>query len=478
MSKREFRLSHIVSAIVFCFFFNFIFGMEIKTVFSYDEIYALQKSIPDLSEAEKQFLYTLVEAPELLGNEEQIDFLGNRIYGKKRLIENFSDEDMILKVIIEENTDSLLEYLDTASEKIEGYEDKYEFLDFVKKDFDKSMELYSLQKLKKHLNIIYMNDFHKFFELTENDYEYLAENLVNNFINNRMDFNNTVINKLAKFGGERLLQELNVRITPHILLNTEDNLRKEYNLLSILNDLHFALSQNLGKAVTLLPQLSEKYEKLKNYFSLKEEIEILDRRVLTIEKASLNGLIPLISDYINQYEKTPLEKEKIKTALISLVNNMVSRYSYEKSIDISPENKELIKKTSSIVNDIETSLRHFEKMIVSETPLTEEPVNEPMSEENEINVISIIIPVLIILLSVLLVFLFLPKKKKAFLLKKIGRKEKAYAMFQKLSFEKPRDPDIHVAMAQLLEEMNREEEAINEYRIASKLVDIEEKGRT
>lgn len=459
-----------------------LLSMEIKTVMSYDEIYSLQKDPARIWEAEAQFLNTLVNAPELLGGEEITEYLGRRIYMKKNIIENSSEEDELLELIIMEDTSKILDFLREKSTVIEGYEDKYGLMDFVIDDYRNSMVFYSLQKLKNYLNLIYMKNFRLFFTLDGKELDYLAENLIINFTNNRIDFNNSTIKKLALFGGEELLLRLGVKTTPLVMLLEESDYRKEYDLLSIMNDLYAAYSENSTDEKTMLPQLLEKYEKLRAYFSLKEKTEILNRRVLTIEKSSLDEMIPLVCEYIREYENIKLKKEILKTGLIDLTNNTVSRYSYEEGLKLSEDNLKLLGETSSSISDVEVTLRYFEKS-QGDPKSRETNINDvgaaEITPEKDKKTLYDYIPLLAAVSGavILMLILTVPRRNRAYLLKKIGSRKKALEIFQKLSFETPRDPDIHVAMAQLLEEMNREEEAISEYRMASRLVDLEDGKR-
>ena len=75
-----------------------------------------------------------------------------------------------------------------------------------------------------------------------------------------------------------------------------------------------------------------------------------------------------------------------------------------------------------------------------------------------------------IIFFTLLFLLLISKKNRAIFFEKINLKQKALNIYNKLAIEEPNDADIHIKIAQLLEDLNRDQEAIMEYKLASKIL--------
>jgi tetratricopeptide (TPR) repeat protein len=85
-----------------------------------------------------------------------------------------------------------------------------------------------------------------------------------------------------------------------------------------------------------------------------------------------------------------------------------------------------------------------------------------------------LIMILVVIGLIFLFILVLPLKLKGSLFKKIGLSTKALTLFEKAAIKHPMDPEIHIKTAQIYEKLGREEEAMNEYKIASKVLDMKE----
>ena len=136
-----------------------------------------------------------------------------------------------------------------------------------------------------------------------------------------------------------------------------------------------------------------------------------------------------------------------------------------------------------------------EKLDLSELSISNEAINESLknlssmlnshNEEKQEQTKNIILPTLFniplfVISSIAVIVLFilfilvLPLKIKGAFYKNLGLSSKALTLFEKAAIKHPMDPDIHIKTAQIYEKLGREEEAMNEYKIASKVLDMKE----
>ena len=89
-----------------------------------------------------------------------------------------------------------------------------------------------------------------------------------------------------------------------------------------------------------------------------------------------------------------------------------------------------------------------------------------------LNNTSLFITLFVFTALLVLLILILPLKLKGTLFKNIGLNSRALSLFEKAAIKHPMDPDIHIKTAQIYEKLGREEEAMNEYKIASRVLDM------
>ena len=466
----EKRKAGTLFAIFLLFILKFAFAsVSVENIKSFDAMYELQKDPDQLKYALDCTLSTLMYAEENFPSQISAEILLERIYSKLGLIEKYSVEDEIIISIIKESTNDLLRALKTVDEETDKYQQAYPLMDFVAKDFSQTIEQFHFEKFKEYFELNKLNEYQLIESLDGKQLQKLTAKIIETIIQNNYSLTNETYSKMVNLGKDKLLNYLNIQINPYLNKNQVETYEKQFYLLKAYSSLYKyfhgqSYEENIPK------DKYNYYKDLSDYYDYLSNVEILSRRLLTAEKETLSNLFPVFLDYIEQYEDINLKTDKLNKTLQSMIKNASTRFSYEKS-ELRVENMDLSE--ISVSNEgINTSLKNLITLINSKKQ--NEVITEKKSILSFISKTSLFLYLLIITGILLLILIVLPLKFKASLLKNFGLNNRALSLFEKAAIKNPMDPDVHIKTAQIYEKLGREEEAMNEYKIASKVLDMKE----
>ncbi len=392
-----------------------------------------------------------------------------RIYTKIELTEQFGNDDLVLVAIIKESTNDLLNALKTVDEETDKYKSTYHLLDFVIKDFSELIQTFHFERLKEYFGLNKLQDFQLIESIKGEQMQTLTSHIIDTIIQNDYYLNNTTYSGITKLGKEKLLNYLSIQMNPYLDKKLVETLEKQYSLLKT----YIMLYENFygDQFEENIPK--EKYQyflELEEYYNYLSNVEILTRRFLTAEKQTLSTLFPVFFEYIKKYQTITLKTDKLNASVLKMVKNASTRFSYDKNellfekfdlSELSVSNEEINESLKSLSSVLKTKSKEEEpaaRIVVTE--LFKKPI---------FGIYAIVVITLLILF-----ILLLPLKLKGTLYKNIGLSSKALTLFEKAAIKYPMDPDIHIKTAQIYEKLGREEEAMNEYKIASKVLDMKE----
>jgi len=316
------------------------------------------------------------------------------------------------------------------------------------------------------LNIIAFKNFDSFFKISSDDFILISRGLVKDFQKRWVEFDDKTLKKIAAFGGEKLVTYISFEIFPLITFKDEANFFSEYRLLDFYVGLCSIVNPNDIEGIAN-KTLYGYYKNALSYQNFYEEAGILSRRFLTIEKESVAALFPVLLEIIRKYPEIKINKESAKKNLEDLIEKSYLRLSSEKDIDFSAEFTPII---ISLTEEASSIGIPSEKFIL----LTELRMEKTKNSEI-IPLFNINTKFIFLLISISPLFFLLLLFNKSIRVKTLsffGLRKKALDLYRRISVEKPGNPDTHVKIAQLLSEMNRGEEALKEFRIASRLVQM------
>ena len=467
MGKRKSKVLLFVLLILTCqLFFATVSEDNIKT---YNALYELQKDPKNLEQALDCTLSTVMYAEENFPSQETAERLLKRIYTKIELTEQFGNDDLVLVAIIKESTNDLLNALKTVDEETDKYKSTYHLLDFVIKDFSELIQTFHFERLKEYFGLNKLQDFQLIESIKGEQMQTLTSHIIDTIIQNDYYLNNTTYSGITKLGKEKLLNYLSIQMNPYLDKKLVETLEKQYSLLKT----YIMLYENFygDQFEENIPK--EKYQyflELEEYYNYLSNVEILTRRFLTAEKQTLSTLFPVFFEYIKKYQTITLKTDKLNASVLKMVKNASTRFSYDKNellfekfdlSELSVSNEEINESLKSLSSVLKTKSKEEEpaaRIVVTE--LFKKPI---------FGIYAIVVITLLILF-----ILLLPLKLKGTLYKNIGLSSKALTLFEKAAIKYPMDPDIHIKTAQIYEKLGREEEAMNEYKIASKVLDMKE----
>jgi len=448
-------------------------GVNRENISDYETIYRLQKTPERLGEALDKLISTMLYEPGEFHSEKQAEQLAWRIYEKKRLMKAFSIEDRIFYSIISEDTDALLETIKGLEETTDKYAPLYPLMEFVKEDFNQFLEKFNLRDLERFMNLYKLENFDLIAKMSGEALKAFTSDVIEKLRNPSPTFTEEVYEKLAAFGGKRFLEYLSIQIKPYINLKNEDTYSKQLSLLSIYIKI-FKMNNSEDFEKRIPEEIYASYLKLDQYFDYLENVKILSRRILTAEDDTFEQLISLLFRYLSEYDNVPLKTGKLEEAVLELIKNASSRVS---ATDISyrdkvPENFKMISSNPEIENSFSILMDSMKPSLGETATQTKTAVKNDKLQLEDFELFPILIWAGGGVVFLFILYLFLPLKIKAGILKNLGLKEKALLKIQRAAIENPTDPDIHIKTAQLLERMDREEEAVDEYRVASKVMEM------
>jgi len=444
-------------------------GVLKENVLTYDDLYHLQKDPDQLQKALDCTLSTIMYGEDQFSSQLEAEELLKRIYTKMELSKEYGMDDLVYEAIIKESSTELLLALKAIAEPTERYSKAYHLLDFVIKDFSILIDQFHFDNFKNFFQISKLKGFQLIQSIDGKLVQKLTEKLIETIIQSNYYLNNETNRSIVQLGEEKLLNYLSIQINPYLNKDQLESYDSQYSLLKSYLDLY---QDYYGDSFSeKIPQ--EKYEyylDLKEYFEYLSNVEILSRRLLTVENETLNSLYPVFFEYIKQYTQIELKSERLKNVVHSMIKNALTRYSYEdQKVMISNNTFEDITLSD---NDLNNSLMNLKSKLYPETK--EDNHHEKQQLFPFINNPSFFFLVFLIFGFISILLISLPIKLKAALLKTVGMKTKSLSLFEKAAIKHPMDPDIHIKIAQIYEKLGREEDAMNEYKIASKVLDMKE----
>ena len=467
MGKRKSGKLFIILLIIF--FELLIAAVSEENIMPYEALIELQKKPNDLQYALDRTLSTVMYAEENFPSQASAEMLLKRIYTKMELTKQFSLEDEVFTSIIKESTGSLLKALQSVDEETDRYTSAYSLMDFVNNDFSQMIEQFHFEKFKEFFQLNKLKDFQLIESIDGEQIQKLTAQIIETIIQNNYYLNEETYNEIAKLGKNKFLNYLSIQITPYLNKKRVEEYEKQFSLLKAYTKLYKtyhgqAFEQEIPEEKYLY------YTELTNYYDYISNVEILSRRFLTAEKETLSNLFPVFLKYVEQYNTISLKTEILNNAVQRMIKNASTRLSYDKN-ELIDEGYDL--KGLSIANE---ELNENLKNLISVIKI-ESQTKQPEQEDFVIQLLTnpTLIYSVFIIMGILFIVLFaLPLKFKATLLKNIGLNSRSLSLFEKAAIKHPMDPDLHIKTAQIYEKLGREEEAMNEYKIASKVLDMKE----
>jgi len=440
-----------------------------ENVLTYDDLYHLQKVPDQLQKALDCTLSTVMYDVDQFSSQLQAEELLKRIYTKMVLSREYGLDDPVYEAIVKESTTELLLALEIIAEPTERYSKAYHLLDFVIKDFSILIDQFHFEKFKNFFQTNKLKGFQLIQSIDGKHVQKLTEHLIDVIIQNNYYLNNETNRSIVELGREKLLNYLSIQINPYLNKELLESYDSQYSLLKSYLDL-FQDYYGDSYSEKIPAEKYKYYLDLKEYHEYLSNVEILSRRLLTVENETLISLYPVFFEYISQYNQINLKSDKLKNVVHSMIKNALTRFSYEdQQVLISNNTFENITLAD---NDLNNSLMNLKSKLY---PKTKE--ESPINKQQLLSFITNPSFILFVFLAfgVISIFLIsLPIKFKAALLKTVGMKTKSLSLFEKAAIKHPMDPDIHIKIAQIYEKLGREEDAMNEYKIASKVLDMKE----
>lgn len=436
---------------------------------SYNILYELQKDPKNLRQALDCTLSTVMYAEENFPSQESAERLLRRIYSKIELFEQFGKDDPVLLAIIKESTSDLLSALKSIDEETDKYKNTYHLLDFVIKDFSEMIQTFHFERFIEYFSLNNLKDFQLIESINGKQMQILTSHIIDTIIQNDYYLNNTTYSGIVKLGKEKLMNYLSIQMNPYLDKKLVKTLEQQYSLLKAYIKLYRSFygdqfEENIPK---------EKYDyflELEEYYNYLSNVEILSRRFLTAEEQTLGTLFPVFFEYIKKYQSITLKTDKLNNAVLKMVKNASTRFSYGQN-ELLSEKYDLSE--LSVSNEaINESLKNLSMLLKTNAKKEEDKTQDLRSKFFPKPFFLIMI--LVVIGLIFLFILVLPLKLKGSLFKKIGLSAKALTLFEKAAIKHPMDPEIHIKTAQIYEKLGREEEAMNEYKIASKVLDMKE----
>jgi len=449
-------------------------GISPDLVSDYDSIYLLQKNIYSLEEALHSCLSTLLYSNEQFESEEKADELLKRIYKKIELRTRIQEGDRIFTAIISESTDDLLQELAKLENATSTYAEAYPLMEFVINDFINEIERYRFEDFKKFLEICKLQDFDLIEKIPGDQLKQLTNHLIETIKTDKLYFSNEFYTQLVLFGGEKLINYLSIQITPYIDTDDDESYKEQLSLLnSYVNIYRIYYKSDFEDKIP--EQNYNYYLYLSHYFDYLENVEILSKRFITAEATTLSALSEPFNNYLNTYNDIQIKTETLNEKVEEMIKNASTRLVYANPAI--KQNYEKIKTISLNNQQLQGTLNNFNVNLLVESTVMENSSEKSnlfdrISDYLKELKINIFILIGLLILTLTMIYLFLPLKIKGILLKNIGMNAKALTILQKASIQKPMDADIHIKTAQIYEKMGRDEDAINEYKIASKVIDL------
>ncbi|MFW5871526.1 MAG: tetratricopeptide repeat protein [bacterium] len=439
-----------------------------ENIMSYKSLYELQKDPNNLEYALDCALSTVMYSEDNFSSQVSAERLLKRIYTKLELSKKFG-EDEVFNAIISESTDHLLNALKTIHEETDKYVEVYPLMDFVYQDFSTLINQFHFERFKEYFQLNKLLNFKLIEAINGDQLKKLTKHIIEIIIENNYYLNNDTYSGIVKLGKEKLLNYLNIQINPYLDKIQVDTYDQQFLLLKSYKTLYESyygdsFSENMPK---------EKYDyfiELEDYYDYLSNVEILSRRLLTVEETTLSRLLPVFIDYVEKYQTITLKTERLNNAILKMIKNAATRLSYVK-LDLSLNNYNFSELSISNEEINESLKKLFSSM--STKPHKEEP-----EKQNKLITLLknpfIYIPTLSIIGIFIFIIVVLPLTVKGTLYKNIGLYSKALSLLEKAAIKQPMNPDIHIKTAQIYEKLGREEDAMNEYKIASKVMDMKE----
>ncbi len=464
MAKRKTGLYFIILILASQILFAAVSEENIKT---YEFLYELQKDPKNLEYALDCTLSTIMYAENNFPSEESAEKLLKRIYTKLELTHSYTENNEVVIAIIKESTNDLLEALKKIDEETDKYKDTYVLLDFLFKDFSFMIEQFHFEQFKKYFQLNKLQNLQLIATIDGKQLQELTTYIIDTIIENDYYLNSETYNEIVKMGNEKFLNYLSIQINPHLDRNQFNTYDKQYSLLKAYIGFFQAYFGDSYEAK--LPK--DKYIyflELEEYFDFFSNVEILSRRFLTSETETLSNLFPVFMEYISEFQTLNLKTENLNSAVLKMVKNASTRLSYEK-IDLQP-NHYNYNEINISNEEIKESLRNLFSTLTIKNKKEESEKQSAITLS--LNNTSLFITLFVFTALLVLLILILPLKLKGTLFKNIGLNSRALSLFEKAAIKHPMDPDIHIKTAQIYEKLGREEEAMNEYKIASRVLDM------
>lgn len=451
-----------------------VFGSE-SIYFGAEQLLEFQKNPDLLARSREQFLKTLGEQKELLYDEKTVETIGYRIFRKLELIKNFEEKTPIFYAILKEDTIELANLVSLEKENLQKYVALYPIMEFIQKDFEKDTTVFDYTKILPFLAFVNFPEFEKLLTVSNEKSFEIAKGIVEDVQKRNVFYDQAKIKPLTLLLGEKFVRAFGSLLQPLITMQNEDDFLQEYQLVKLyFTDTQPTIADTEAYTITenLFPELVKKSSQLSNYFRCLEDTMILTRRLSTASAETFFSFNPVVIAQIDLYESLLIHKAKLEIQILALLRTYHQRM------------EDLALKLTD-----EKTIQSFQRVLESDTGLAESIASlltSALSEKKETTtgkktVLSMWLPYIYILATFLvliaLVFI-LPLPAKASFFRIVGLKEKALSLYEKVALLQPQKADYHVKMAMVLESLHREEEAIREYRIASRILEINDNKKT
>ncbi len=458
-----------------------IFGQGLQSIYlGYEEIYRMQQDPLQLEAAQRELSRTLANAPELMSSSQHVDQLGERIAYKREMLTLFSlDHPLVFSVITESATTLIHTLLEINEPQIAGFDQLVPLMDFLQEYWDDLVNTFRFSQFQQFLSIVKIPGLAQTLFIRDEDFRFLAETILNSYHQNPTSFSSQFLFQIARFGGEPLVRYIALLLYPNVLTGKEVEYFDAHRRLQLYIDIGRHLyGPELSERIH--PELWSLYQDLDRYFLLKDRMDILHRRIISADLSNIIALIPQMMEHLNELERIAIPSHRLQQTAQSILETCITRLQVEsKSIQgiIIPQ------ATLDLISTIQLKNPQTQRLVEQlHQPVLGIAKNQriPLDSDHSVSniesetigrfrLIGIVSCALGLFVGTLLL-VFKPLLRARFF-RKLGFRSLAITIVKQLSFEKPLDPDLHVLLAQMLVENDQTEEANDEFRAASRLLE-------
>jgi len=450
-------------------------GAAAELFYTYSELVNMQKQPEKLQEASREYARSLAFHPELLISSSHAEQLGWRIHKKIALSAEFSLSDPLFVGVLRESPAQFLQAVQDApaTQTFQDYLPLVPLLDFLTEDFSKLLDAdpFSLDSFRPYFPMYRFPNYTTLLPVTNETINVLGKELITLLEIDPQALQDDDYTEISRFGGERFLRNFETLVRPYLAFGDEQQFRASSRWMNVC--MRFAQGLDTENwASRMDPWILKRSTQVDAYFRLKDSLDILSRRIITSSDEAFRALLPTLASLLGEYQATELPKEVLQRKVEDVLKNFSDRHYalVEKQLPASSyaSLSTLQLSPATLQNSLNLFLQRLEGKPDALTTLGEGSVSSFSLQQ-------VPLWLWIALPSLLLCWLF-SRKLRAWVFSLLHLQSAALSHYRKLSNRHPEKVDYHIRIAQLLEQLHREEEAVKEYQIASRLLDFSERA--